>query len=130
MTTQYVNEAEECDTVALISDGRLIALARPDDLRREAMGGDAVEIELGNEFDSASLSALPVVRSVERRGTNGLRVTVDDASTALPEVVEAITQRGGDVTSASETRQSFDEVFAILVQRDRMARDHLAEEEA
>ena len=130
VTTQYVNEAEECDAVALISDGRLIALARPDDLRREAMGGDAVEIELGNEFDSASLSSLPVVRSVERRGENGVRVTVDDASTAIPEVVEAITQGGGDVTSASEVRQSFDEVFAILVQRDRMARDHLSEEEA
>ena len=84
VTTQYVNEAEACDTVALISDGRLIALARPDDLRREAMGGDAVEIELGIEFNSASLSALPIVRSVEFRGTNGLRVTVDDASTALP----------------------------------------------
>ncbi len=130
VTTQYVNEAEECDTVALIADGRLIALAPPDDLRREAMGGDAVEIEVSNDFDSASLSALPVVRSVERRGPNGLRVTVDDASTAIPEVVEAITQSGGDVTSAREARQSFDEVFAILVQRDRMARDHLSEEHA
>ncbi len=48
----------------------------------------------------------------------------------MPEVVEAITQRGGEVTSASEARQSFDEVFAILVQRDRMARDHLSEEDA
>ncbi len=130
VTTQYVNEAEECDTVALISDGRLIALAPPDDLRRDAMGGDAVEIEVSNQFDSTSLSALPVVRSVERRGPNGLRVTVDDASTAIPEVVESITQSGGDVTSAREARQSFDEVFAILVQRDRMARDHLSDEGA
>jgi ABC-2 type transport system ATP-binding protein len=39
MTTQYVNEAEECDTVALIAGGKLIALATPDDLRREAAGG-------------------------------------------------------------------------------------------
>ena len=31
VTTQYVNEAEECDTVALISGGRLIALADPDE---------------------------------------------------------------------------------------------------
>ena len=29
VTTQYVNEAESCDRVALISDGRLLALATP-----------------------------------------------------------------------------------------------------
>lgn len=65
-----------------------------------------------------------MVRSVERRGPNMLKVTVDDASTALPEVVEVITGSGGDVTAARETRPSFDEVFAILVERDRLARLH------
>lgn len=124
VTTQYVNEAEECDTVALISAGRLIALADPDDVRREAVGGDAVEIELGSVYDSARLSELALVRSVERRGPNTLKVTVDDASIALPEVVEAITGSGGDVTVAREVRPSFDEVFAILVERDRLARLH------
>jgi ABC-2 type transport system ATP-binding protein len=130
VTTQYVNEAEECDMVALISDGRLIALAKPADLRREAMGGDAVEIEIGNAFDSSQLSELPMVRSVERRGPSALRVTVDDASTAMPEVVDAITRSGGDVTAAQETRLSFDEVFAILVQRDRLARLHTEDPES
>ena len=41
VTTQYVNEAESCDRVALISRGRLIALASPTHLRRQAMGGDS-----------------------------------------------------------------------------------------
>jgi ABC-2 type transport system ATP-binding protein len=119
VTTQYVNEAEACDMVALISDGRLIALARPEELRREALGGDVVEIGTADSFDPAILADLPRVRSVERRGPNELRVRVDDASTALPEVVEAITQRGGDVVYSNEMRPSFDEVFAILVERDR-----------
>jgi ABC-2 type transport system ATP-binding protein len=130
VTTQYVNEAEECDVVALISDGRLIALAEPADLRREAMGGDAVEIEIGNAFDSSQLSELPMVRGVERRGPSAIRVTVDDASTAMPEVVDAITRSGGEVTAAQETRLSFDEVFAILVQRDRLARLHTEDPES
>ena len=130
VTTQYVNEAEECDTVALISGGRLIALAQPDDLRREAVGGDVVEIEVGSAFESARLSELPMVRSVERRGPNALRVTVDDASTAMPEVVDSITESGGEVTSARESRPSFDEVFAILVERDRLARLHTDDDQA
>jgi ABC-2 type transport system ATP-binding protein len=122
VTTQYVNEAEECDTVALISGGRLIALADPEQLRREAMGGDIVEIRTNDGFDSAGLSDLPMVRSIDRHGPNEVRVTVDDASTAMPEVVDAITRGGGDVASANEARPSFDEVFAILVERDRLAR--------
>jgi ABC-2 type transport system ATP-binding protein len=127
VTTQYVNEAESCDTVALISGGRLIALAPPDELRRESMGGDVVEIETTDAFDSTTLADLPTVRSIERRGPNSLRIRVDDAATAMPEVVDAITQRGGQVASANEARPSFDEVFAVLVERDRVARGETGE---
>ena len=122
VTTQYVNEAESCDVVALISGGRLIALERPQDLRRDALGGDLVEISTTEPFDGAVIDDLPMVRSVERHGPSTLRVRVDDASTALPDVVEAITARGGQVATASEIRPSFDEIFAILVDRDRLAR--------
>ena len=62
VTTQYVNEAESCDRVALISDGRLLALATPDELRREAVGGDIVVIETEAIFDGAVLTGLPLVR--------------------------------------------------------------------
>src|SRR6185295_4820087 len=44
VTTQYVTEAEECDRVALLSEGRLIAYGAPDELRREALGGEVVEV--------------------------------------------------------------------------------------
>jgi hypothetical protein len=43
---------------------------------------------------------------------------VDDAATALPDVVEAVRTRGGEVASAREERPSFDDVFAALVKRD------------
>ena len=122
VTTQYVNEAESCDVVALISGGRLIALERPEDLRRDALGGDLVDITTSDPFDGTVINDLPMVRGVERHGPSTLRVRVDDASTALPDVVEAITRNGGQVATASEFRPSFDEVFAILVDRDRIAR--------
>ena len=99
VTTQYVNEAEACDAVALIADGRLIALATPEELRRQAIGGDVVEIETASAVRRARRCAtLPVVRHVEPgRTRDRLRVTVDDAGTALPDVVDAITRRGGEV---------------------------------
>lgn len=122
VTTQYVNEAEECDSVALISDGRLIAHGTPADLRRQAVGGDIVAIETAEPFDAGPLRSLPIILRVEQHAPRELRATVSDAATALPEVVEAITAGGGEVASAAEARPSFDEVFAILVRRDRMGR--------
>ena len=61
VTTQYVNEAESCDQVALIAEGRLIALATPDELRRLAVGGDVIEIETAARFDGMALAELPFV---------------------------------------------------------------------
>ncbi len=122
VTTQYVGEAEECDAVALISDGRLIASGPPADLRREAIGGDVVSVETTQDFDAGALRGLPTILRLEHTGPRSLRVTVADAATALPEVVEAVTKAGGEVASAAEARPSFDEVFAVLVERDRAHR--------
>jgi ABC-2 type transport system ATP-binding protein len=119
VTTQYVNEAESCDRVALIANGRLLALATPDDLRREAVGGDVVVIETAAIFDGEELASLPLVRRVRQDGPRRLTVVVDDAGTALPDVVEAVRARGGEVASGREERLSFDAVFAALVERDR-----------
>jgi ABC-2 type transport system ATP-binding protein len=121
VTTQYVSEAEECDSVALISEARLIALGTPRELRRVALGGDIVEVETSGAFDGQRLTELPFIRGVEQHGPGQLRVVVDDAATAIPDVVEAITAGGGDVGATREHRPSFDEVFAILVERDRAA---------
>lgn len=121
VTTQYVNESDECDMVALIDGGRLIALAKPTELRRMADGGDVIEVETKSNFDGFALRDLEMVRAVHQVDATHLRITVDDAATALPDVVEAVSSRGGDVASAQESRPSFDAVFTTLVQRERDA---------
>jgi ABC-2 type transport system ATP-binding protein len=127
VTTQYVNEAEECDAVALISEGRLVALAGPDDLRRMATGGDMLDIETETPLDPELLAGQEMVRRVEQRSPRHFLVTVDDAGTALPKIVGAIEDAGFEVASSSEYRPSFDDVFAALVERHR---DGLARAEA
>jgi ABC-2 type transport system ATP-binding protein len=118
-TTQYVGEAEECDAVALISEGRLAALATPGELRRSATGGDVLEVETASPVDAAILVGLPMVRSVASRSERDFLVTVDDAGVAMPAIVGAIEASGGAVTSSREYRPSFDDVFATLVARHR-----------
>ena len=122
VTTQHISEAEECDAVALIVGGRIVALAAPDELRRQATGGDLIDIETTTMFDGSSLKGTPGVVEVQQEGPRHLRVVVDDAGPALPAVVERIRSTGTEVDSAREERLSFDDVFAILVKRHQAER--------
>lgn len=123
VTTQYVNEAESCDQVALIADGRLIALGAPQGLRREAVGGDRLIVETEAPFDWRTLSELPFVRDARPLGQRQASVVVDDAGTAGPAIVEALGARDVAVVSAREDRPTFDEVFAMLIRREQAARE-------
>jgi ABC-2 type transport system ATP-binding protein len=116
VTTQYVTEAEECDEVALVAEGRLIALDSPERLRRDALGGDLLEVETTAPFDPAVLMERDGVRRVEARGLRNFWIAVDDGSATLPVIDDLVRESGGDVVAAREVRPSFDEVFAILVE--------------
>ena len=115
VTTQYVGEAEYCDLVAVLSNGRLIALGAPEELRRMALGGEVLEVQTGQAFDGVQLEVLPGVRTVQQRGPRRLLVITDDAGAATPRVTREIQSSNVEVTSISEYRPSFDEVFSALV---------------
>ncbi len=115
VTTQYVTEAEYCDAVALISEGSLIAYATPQDMRRQALGGEVIEVETGAPVDARSLPAVEGVLSVRQQGPRQLLFVVSDAGSATPQINDAIEQVGGTVDSSREYRPTFDEVFAALV---------------
>src|SRR3954454_20485548 len=97
VTTQHVSEAEECDAVAMIVGGRIIALAAPDDLRRTATNGDLLDIETSGVYDGSQLVGTDGVGEVTQDGPRHLRVVVDDAGAALPIVVEKIKASGVEI---------------------------------
>jgi ABC-2 type transport system ATP-binding protein len=130
VTTQYLSEAELCDRVALIANGRLVAHDTPEGLRRSAIGGDLIDIETVAPFEGSALDDVPMVLSSDQLGSRHFRVVVEDAGTATPLVVEAIGERGGEVDSAREQRPTFDEIFSELVRRDRELRGEPADAEA
>jgi ABC-2 type transport system ATP-binding protein len=112
VTTQYVGEAEYCDSVALLSGGQL---------RRQALGGEVIEVETERAFDAGSLGAIEGVTAVRQRGPRNLLVVADDAGEVTPRIQEAVEAQGGEVATSREYRPTFDEVFAELVNRDRRA---------
>jgi len=122
VTTQYVTEAEECNQVALISGGRLIAFGAPEELRREALGGDVVEVTMQGLYDASTLARPEGVRGIRQTGPKTFELVVDDAGTATAEAVQSMSSSVGQVESVREIRPTFEDVFAHLVERDRAAR--------
>jgi ABC-2 type transport system ATP-binding protein len=131
VTTQYVTEAEECDQVALISEGRLIAFGTPDELRRQALGGEVVEVTMRSLFDASTLHETAGVRSIRQTGPRTFQLVVDNAGTATPDTIQSMSEAGAEVESVREYRPTFEDVFAALVERhrDQLRGDEQAEDD-
>ena len=120
MTTHNMEEAERCDNLALISEGRLVAAGTPAHLRERVLGGQIIRLKTPG-FDArayAALRPLPGIKEIDVKGRNEIILTVEDAAAVLPRVLEAL--KGAEVTvdSAEQYEPPFDEVFARLVLHD------------
>jgi ABC-2 type transport system ATP-binding protein len=118
VTTQYVVDAERCDLVALIADGRLLAYGPPDQLREQALGGEVVQVEVDGDWKSAPLLQVDGVRRLHRLAPGRFWAVLDDAGERTSEIIDAVGASGAEVISVREYRPSFDEIFAALVQQD------------
>jgi ABC-2 type transport system ATP-binding protein len=120
VTTQYVSESAYCDFVAVMAEGRLLIVDTPDNLRRKAFGGDIVEISADSRFDYQaiqSLRKLPfVIGRIEQVNENDIRITVGDASTAIPALMEWSSSQKFNITSINEFLPPYDDVFVKLIE--------------
>ncbi len=123
ITTQYVAEAENCDLVGIMRDGRLLYIDTPEDLRRKAFGGDLIRLVVAPDRtrDAASLlNGRPDVKDARpaSRQPGLLLVSTDDAAKALPDVVAVLRDHGIEVIESEQYTSPFDEVFLQLVRRE------------
>jgi len=99
VTTHYMDEAELCQRVGFISQGRLVALDTPDQLKQTQMRGQVLEIDCDQ-----SQGAMPVLQAAMRSGElpfdevalygAQIHVVVPDAQ-AFREPVRALLEREG-----------------------------------
>jgi ABC-2 type transport system ATP-binding protein len=118
VTTQYIDEAEYCDMVAILNRGRLAAHGTPEELRLSAMDGEEVEVETDRVTRPVMVALLSLdgVQSVQRAGPDRVLLTVNEASTTMP-LITATLQRHGVAVHAVHTRvPSFEEVFMRIVE--------------
>lgn len=116
VTTQYIDEAELTDRVAILRAARLVALGSPGELARQAFGGEIVELRSGDLTLQAAraLTELEGVHDVAFAGLDALQVVVDVAEEAAPRLLSALVREGCTVRSIGLRRPRFEDVFLRL----------------
>jgi ABC-2 type transport system ATP-binding protein len=122
VTTQYVGEAAYCDLVGVMYEGRLLMVETPENLRKKAFGGEIVHIktaELLRYENRTNIERLPFVQSkIIVMGDQEIEVIVDEASTAMPQLVEALRGEKFTIETIEEILPPFDDVFVRLIERE------------
>lgn len=112
MTTHYMDEAENCDRLALMGGGRIIAEGTPREIKRKAVGGELVELRIDGDLDLKGISGL---KEVLKNSDGSYLLLVEDSSSFLPEVLRRAELAGVRVRSASPVFVSLEEAFIRLM---------------
>ncbi|MDQ4076826.1 MAG: ABC transporter ATP-binding protein [Chloroflexota bacterium] len=124
ITTQYVGEAAYCDYVGVMVEGRLPIVETPEGLRRRAYGGEIVDLTLKERISYREhiplLRRLPFVENgnVKRTDEHSVRLIVDEASTAMPALMEWSKEHNLEIDSIEEHLPPFDDVFVEIVEKE------------
>lgn len=109
VTTHLMAEAEHCDRLAILSEGKLVALGSPAELKAQ-IGGDIVTFETAGPEQATELAAQIGGRFVVGATVlgNAVRVEREQGHRFLTEVVEAFP---GIVEGVSVSKPSLEDVF-------------------
>ena len=116
ITTQYVNEADNCDLVGVMSNGKLLLVDTPLGLRHHAYGGDIIDLQTALPIDYDTEQRLGLLgRKVVRMGPNSLRIIAAQASTAIPDLMEWANVNNLQVETLEQFTPPLDDVFMEIV---------------
>jgi ABC-2 type transport system ATP-binding protein len=122
VTTHYMDEAELCDTLGFIYQGKLIAEGSPQRLKSEAFRGAVIELET-DELRAAAdaLSDWDAVEEVVRVGVR-LRLLVGATAASAASVKAYLAARGIVLTWVREVEPSVEDLFVSFVDKERKGR--------
>ena len=118
MTTHYMDEAENCDRIAIIDHGKIVAVDTPENLKA-LVGGDVITL-----WTSDAAAASQVLRDQHglepRRGPEGQLILEADGGEALiPRLISGFAngEQRVEVNSVNLRRPTLEDVFLKLTGR-------------
>lgn len=115
LTTHYIEEAERlCDRVAIVDQGKIIAIGTPREIQARTLGQSLIEIRTTLPMPAE----VPQFEYAEKPSLNAERTTLAVYSTrparTLPELVKWIDQNGLDLEDIHLKRPTLEDVFIEL----------------
>ena len=106
VTTHLMEEAERCDRLAILNEGKLVALGTPESLTRE-IGGDVILFEARDPQSLADRirAKFRVDATVMNKQ---VRIEIENGHRFVPDVVEAFP---GEIQSLSVSKPTLEDVF-------------------
>jgi ABC-2 type transport system ATP-binding protein len=106
LTTHYMDEAENCDRIAIIDHGKIVAIDTPQALKA-SVGKDRVQIQTAD--DDAAIAALRAQFGIEASIAEGaVTFAVESGEQFVPRLFAEL---GVAIRSVSVSRPSLDDVF-------------------
>ena len=120
VTTHYMDEAELCDTLGFIYQGRLIAQGSPQRIKTEKFARPVVELEAADL--RAAGEALHDWAEIEEVVRIGARLRVIAARGDADAIASFLRERGIAVRWVRQVEPSVEDLFVSFVDRDRKSR--------
>lgn len=121
VTTHYMDEAENCDRVALISDGEVIACDSIDNLKQKYMKGVLYQVECDNVMKALeALRDVPAFREVTLYGV--YVHVVAERPEEKDDIVKALRSNNINVINIAAVTPSLEDVFVSLVEGQQRAK--------
>lgn len=112
LTTHYMEEADYlCDRVAIVDNGRIVALDTPDNLK-DLIGADTITLETQNGADQLqqSLQSFDWIKSTSI-SAESVELQVDHAQLRVPQLIEAAYRNGVIIRSVGLHAPTLEDVF-------------------
>ena len=117
ITTHYMDEAEYCNRIALVNQGRLVALGSPSELKRNSVKGNLFLIDAADPGAlMVTLQSAPGVADVAPFGSS-LHLMLDPARGHLSEVEAYLAARHTGWSRIAPIDPTLEDVFVQLVRQ-------------
>jgi ABC-2 type transport system ATP-binding protein len=114
-TTHYMDEAEHCDSLGFIYQGRITAQGSREEIKATALKGTVLEIDCEPmRVASRILEQLDGVAEVVRYG-NRIHVVIEDHGPSTPDVESRLTGAGVKVGRIESVSPSIEDIFVSFV---------------
>jgi ABC-2 type transport system ATP-binding protein len=124
VTTHYMDEAEHCNTLGLIYNGRLIAHGSPENLRSNMRAGQMLEIACPEPL--RALRRVKVIDGVLSAGLFGDRVhvLVEDTKRVIPDIESALTTEARPALNITPIPFSLEDLFVTFIEMEESRRNN------